>query len=302
MKTLLGKFFLSLAVILPLLPTAVAAESAETKPTESAKKEASRPAPVPTRILLVSQSAGFKHSVVNRKSSDKSHAERVMIELGIRSGEFRIDCTQDVEKEFTPELLKNYNIVMFYTTGKLPIPPKTLDWFLNTWAKEKGHGFLGVHAAADTYKNHQPYWEMLGGTFKGHPWNSKTEVTITVHDSSHPAAAPWGEEVTLTDEIYQFKNWQPEKVRVLMSLNMEKTKLKKPYHVPVLWVKEYGEGRVMHMSLGHREDVWDNPTYQQSLLGGIRWLSGKENADATPNPEVSAKEEAKAKAATAKAG
>ena len=133
MKTLLGKFFLSLAVILPLLPTAVAAESAETKPTESAKKEASRPAPVPTRILLVSQSAGFKHSVVNRKSSDKSHAERVMIELGIRSGEFRIDCTQDVEKEFTPELLKNYNIVMFYTTGKLPIPPKTLDWFLNTW-------------------------------------------------------------------------------------------------------------------------------------------------------------------------
>ena len=58
----------------------------------------------------------------------------------------------------------------------------------------------------------------------------------------------------------------------------------------------------MHMSLGHREDVWGNPTYQQSLLGGIRWLSGKENADATPNPEVSAKEEAKAKAATAKAG
>ncbi|MGI9456227.1 MAG: ThuA domain-containing protein, partial [Aeoliella sp.] len=252
---------------------------------------------VPTRILLVSQSQGFKHSTVTRKSSDLSHTERVMTELGIRSGEFRIDCTQDVETDFTPELLKNYNLVMFYTTGKLPIPVETREWFLNEWLKQKGHGFLGVHSAADTYHDYEPYWDMIGGTFNGHPWTSNSEVVVTVHDQAHPAAAPWGEEITITDEIYQFKHWQPEKVRVLMSLNMAKTKIKKPYHVPILWVKEYGEGRVMHMSLGHREDVWENPMYQESLIGGIRWLSGNENADATPNPEVSAAEEAKAKAA-----
>jgi type 1 glutamine amidotransferase len=53
----------------------------------------------------------------------------------------------------------------------------------------------------------------------------------------------------------------------------------------------------MHMSLGHREDVWTNPTYQESLLGGIKWILGQEKGDATPNPELSADEEKKAHAA-----
>jgi type 1 glutamine amidotransferase len=81
-----------------------------------------------------------------------------------------------------------------------------------------------------------------------------------------------------------------------MSLNMAKTKLKKPYHVPVLWVKEYGQGKVMHMSLGHNESVWENPTYRASLLGGFKWVMGLEEGNAKPNPELSAEQEAKAKA------
>lgn len=258
----------------------------------------------PLRILLVTQSGGFAHSTITRKEKPLSHTERIMTQLGIKSGLFRIDCTKDVENDFKPELIKNYDIVMFYTTGKmydkkkrLPIPEQTMEWLINTWLKEQGHGFLGVHSAADTFEDYEPYWDMLGGSFDGHPWTSNTEVTLKVHDQSHPAAAPWGESVTLKDEIYQFKNWQPEKVRVLMSLDMENTKLKKPYHVPVLWVKDYGKGRVMHMSLGHREDVWENPTYQQSLVGGIRWLAGQVEADATPNPEVDKRENALAKQA-----
>ena len=58
-------------------------------------------------------------------------------------------------------------------------------------------------------------------------------VTVTVHDTAHPVSSPWGNEFVIKDEIYRFKNWQPEKVRVLMSLNMAKTKKKEPYHVPI---------------------------------------------------------------------
>ena len=58
---------------------------------------------------------------------------------------------------------------------------------------------------------------MLGGTFDGHPWNAGEKVTITVHDQQHPASKPWGDEFEITDEIYKFKNWQPDKVRVLMT-------------------------------------------------------------------------------------
>lgn len=251
----------------------------------------------PVRILMLTQSVGFKHGSVTRKENALAPAERVLTELGIKSNLFRVDATQDAAKDFTKANLQNYDIVFFYTTGDLPIAKEDLDYFFNEWLKQKGHGFIGAHSAADTFHNYEPYWDMIGGTFNGHPWNAGDKVAISVHDTTHPASKPWGEAFEITDEIYQFKNWQPEKVRVLMSLDMAKTKLKKPYHVPILWVKEYGDGKVMHMSLGHREDVWENPTYQESLLGGIKWILNMEPGDATPNPEVSAKQEQLAKQA-----
>jgi type 1 glutamine amidotransferase len=248
------------------------------------------------RMLFVTQSKGFKHGSVSRKGDQLSPAEKAMTDLGVSSGLFRVDSTQDVEKDFTKENLKNYDIVMFYTTGDLPIKEADLDYFFNDWLKQKGHGMIGAHSAADTYHNYKPYWDALGGTFNGHPWGSGETVTITVHDKKHPASKPWGDEFEIKDEIYQFKNWQPEKVHVLMSLNMAKTKLKKPYHVPILWVKNYGDGKIMHMSLGHNEAVWANETYMQSMLGGIKWILNQEEGDATPNPEVSAEQDKKAKA------
>ena len=248
------------------------------------------------RILMVTQSAGFQHGSVTRNQSfPLSPAERALSELGFTSGLFRVDCTQEVAIEFTKERLQHYDIVFFYTTGALPIADDVLEYFLNDWLKQKGHGFIGAHSAADTYNDYEPYWDMIGGTFDGHPWDSEETVTITVHETDHPVSQPWGEEFVITDEIYKFRHWQPEKVRVLMSLNMAKTKLKQPYHVPIAWVKEYGKGRVLHMSLGHREDVWTNPLYRESLLGGVRWIMGWEPGDATPNPKMSAEQEAKAK-------
>ena len=257
-------------------------------------------APKQARILMVTQSAGFRHGAVTRKNDQLAPSERVMKELGVASNLFRVDCTQDVAKDFTKANLQNYDIVLFYTTGNLPIAEADLDYFFNDWLKQKGHGFIGTHSAADTYKNYEPYWDMIGGTFNGHPWGAGSTVTISVHDQNHPASKVWGEEFVIKDEIYRFKNWQPEKVRVLMSLNMDKTDKKEPYHVPILWCKEYGQGKVMHMSLGHREDVWTNETYQASLLGGIKWILNQEEGVATPNPELSAREEEKAKAAAGK--
>ena len=85
---------------------------------------------------------------------------------------------------------------------------------------------------------------MIGGTFDGHPWNAGETVTVTVHDKKHPSTKVWGDEFQIRDEIYQYKNWQPEKVRVLMSLDMTRCTPSEPRHVPVAWVKSYGDGRV----------------------------------------------------------
>jgi hypothetical protein len=253
------------------------------------------------RILFLTYSGTFKHGSVNRKDgAPLAPAEIAMTKLGVDSNLFRVDCTQDPHTAITRENLANYDIVMFYTTGpreKWDVSDDNLNYLCTEWVKQRGHGFIGAHSAADTLGDYEPYWEMLGGTFNGHPWGANNPaVTVKVHDTQHPISKPWGSEFTIQDEIYQFKNWQPEKVRVLMSLDFSKTRPIADHHIPIAWVKQYGDGRVMHMSLGHREEVWENPTYLASMLGGVRWILGMEPGDATPNPELSSAQEAEAKA------
>ena len=257
----------------------------------------------PSRVLMLTQSVGFMHGSVQRKAADKlAVAEVAMIQLGEKTGLFKVDCTQDAAADFTKSNLQNYDIVMFYTTGSLPIAESDRQYFFGEWLKEKGHGFLGFHSAADTYGDYQPYWDMAGGTFNGHPWNAGNEVTITVHEPKNPLMQSFGEEFVIRDEIYQYKNWQPEKVRVLMSLNMARCRPSMPYHVPVAWIKEYGAGRVYFNNLGHNETSWADQRYLKSITEAVRWIRGDIQLDAKPNPDLSAQQEQTAKAAAEAVG
>ncbi|MGH7200069.1 MAG: ThuA domain-containing protein, partial [Planctomycetaceae bacterium] len=139
------------------------------------------------------------------------------------------------------------------------------------------------------------YRELIGGTFNGHPWGACTRVTITVHDTDFPAMKPIGEEFQIRDEIYQYVNWKPENVHVLMSLNMAKCDPSKPYHVPVAWAKTWGEGRMFYNNLGHNEQTWTDKRFLKSTENAVKWVLGLVEGNATPNPQVSAAEEQKAK-------
>ena len=110
-----------------------------------------------TRILMLTQSKGYTHGSVKRNQAQLAPAEIAMVQLGKQSGLFTVDCTQDAAADFTKENLKNYDIVIFYTTGMLPIKEADMQYFLNDWLKQKGHGFIGFHSATDTYKTYQPY-------------------------------------------------------------------------------------------------------------------------------------------------
>ena len=259
-----------------------------------------------SRILMLTQSQGFMHGSVRRpdgKDQEKklAVAELAMIELGQKTDVFTVDCTQDAAADFTKANLQNYDIVMFYTTGSLPIAEADRDYFFKEWLPARGHGFIGFHSAADTYGDYQPYWDMVGGTFNGHPWNAGDTVTISVHEPEHPTMKSFGKEFTIKDEIYQYKNWQPEKVRVLMSLDMTRCKPSAAYHVPVAWVKTYGEGRVYFNNLGHNESTWSDSRFIDSVTAGVKWIRGDVDGESTPNPQLSSAEEDKAKAAAAAA-
>ena len=49
------------------------------------------------------------------------------------------------------------------------------------------------------------------------------------------------------------------------------------------WTRDWGEGRVFYTALGHREEVWRDPRFQQHLLNGIAWaIEGPDRAAPAP--------------------
>lgn len=169
------------------------------------------------KLLVITESKGFVHSVVKRPAPDKfCLVEEALTKLGKETGDFEAVCSQDSRKEITAENLKQYDAVFFYTTGEL-------DWSETQKADllnyvKSGKGFSGSHCATDTFYRWTPYGDMIGGYFDGHPWHTK--VKVLVEDKTNPATKDLGESFEITDELYQFRTpYNREKLRVLMRID-----------------------------------------------------------------------------------
>lgn len=191
--------------------------------------------------------------------------------------------------KMTPEILKQYDGYIFAnTTGDLPLPDR--DALINE--VESGKAFIAMHSGGDTYHGFPRYIEMVGGEFDGHPWHEM--VTMRVEDTQHPAGAVWGKEkFDIADEIYQYKSYSRADKHVLISLDpsneelrprkKEKDGTEKTFFqrgkredrdYAVSWTRQQGQGKVFYTSLGHREEVWENPKFQAHILAGIKWALG----------------------------
>jgi uncharacterized protein len=251
------------------------------------------------KILFFTKSSGYEHSSIKRKGNELSHAERILTDLGTSHG-FDVTATKD-GSIFNPENLKQFDAFFFYTTedltesGNDKNPPMSKDGkeaFLA--AIHSGKGFLGTHSASDTFHSkgerfqtqdpeaRDPYIRMLGGEFIRH--GPQQEATMKLVSPQFPGCDKIKGEFRLKDEWYSLKNFASDLhvVLVQMTGGMEGSDYQRPDY-PATWARHHGKGRVFYTSMGHREDVWTNPTFQTVLLGGIAWAVGNVKVDIPPN-------------------
>ncbi len=242
-------------------------------------------APKKKRLLAVGMSAGWEHESV-------SDALVTLYELGKESGLWdtwvRTDTTA-ITKNKLPRNAKNldyFDAVFFMTTGELPMDEQQKADLIS-FVKDDGKGFLGAHNATDTFYQWPAYGEMIGGYFDGHPWDTFL-ATITVGDQSFPATRHFPKSFQMVDEIYQTKDFFPDRVRVLMTLDTSKVNMSaKGVHskeIPITWVKNFGKGRVFYCGLGHPPEVWARKDIRQMWLEAVKWTMGLTQADVTPRP------------------
>lgn len=249
----------------------------------------------PIRILYLHKSAGFQHSVVFRKNDEPCHSEKIMAEIADSIGA-KLTSTKDAST-INAENLKNYDLVVFYTTGDLtqegtdkqpPMGPdgvkELLDWI------HAGGGFMGFHCATDTFHRtdetpESPYLDMLGGEFLVH--GAQFEGKVNIVDKAHPAIQGFPDGLELKEEWYLFKNLMTDTIHVIATLDPGAHRQRdERYNIPnypIVWCSAPGKGRVFYNAMGHREDVWENEHFKRLTAQAIKWAAGEGDAHAVPN-------------------
>jgi len=258
------------------------------------------------RILFVSKSSGFEHSVVKAREDGGNLVADIFGELAEAHEGVELTATKDASL-INAENLKNYDLVIFYTSGNLTEsggdkskgifagdgnPPMGKDGLkdLIEWI-EGGGAFMGFHCASDTFHSltEEPseYVKLLGGEFERH--GQQFMGTVRTADEGHPAMAEFPKDWRIMDEWYLFKNFNMDRIHVLAVLDAgeerEKQKMYDTPAYPVIWCSVVGEGRVYYNAMGHREDVWTNEQFQQTVVAAAAWVLGEGDADAAPNYE-----------------
>lgn len=223
-----------------------------------------------SRVLVFSKTAGFRHDSIPEGIA-------AVRELGATGG-FAVDATEDAGA-FTPRNLARYDAVVFLsTTGDVldAAGQAAFERYI-----ERGGGYVGIHAAADTEYDWAFYGGLAGAYFQSHP--AIQPATVTVEDRSHPATSELPGSWDRTDEWYNYRSSPRDRAHVLASLDESSyTGGTMSGDHPIAWCQEYRGGRAFYTGGGHTKASYAEPAFRQHLLGGIRYAIGAARADCRP--------------------
>jgi type 1 glutamine amidotransferase len=260
---------------------------------------ASPDAPKKKRVLMYTRSVEYQHDVVKRDGRKLSLAETIVTDLGAKNG-FEVTCEKD-GRVFLSSDFPGFDAFVFETQGDLlaekckdDSPPMTTDGKKALLrAVARGKGFVGCHCASDTFHSagpadrnqepakRDPYIAMLGGEFIKHGRQQKAGQRVA--DGKFPGLKGV-KDFELLEEWYALKNFAADLHVILVqeTKGMVDAEYQRP-PFPATWARKHDKGRVFFTSMGHRDDVWKNATFQKILLGGLSWALGLVEADVTPN-------------------
>jgi uncharacterized protein len=181
----------------------------------------------------------------------------------------RFDVTVSIDKEiFAADLDKYGAVVLGYGFWKEADPSDKAKAGLIDYVKGGGN-VVALHFACSSFQGWSEYSELIGRVWKkgvgGHgPYG---EFTVNIKDAEHPITAGLKDFKT-EDELYA-KLSGDAKIQVLATAYSDWSKKVEP----IVFVKQFGKGRVVQNVLGHGIDSKQNETYQALLRRGVEWAA-----------------------------
>ena len=245
----------------------------------------------PRRLLVFSRAWGYKHSSIPYgKAMAKAMADK--------TGAFELTFAKD-DSFFEQDRLQQFDAVFFNNTNneiflpenfsKLPSSEQQTALARDAQLKKNlikfisgGKGLAVIHAGVASFRKWPEYGSIIGARFENHPWNAGSTINLKIEDSSHPLCQTFpAAHFEVTDEIYQFKEYDRNKLRVLFSIDTSGMDLTNKKGIrrtdkdfALSWIKNYEKGRVFYSALGHQHDIFWNETLLRHFLDGIQFALG----------------------------
>ena len=192
-----------------------------------------------------------------------------------KTGRFDVTVSRDKEVFGTKQLAEYQVVILGYGFWKEADPTDKAKAGLLDYAKGGGN-IVALHFACSSFQDWKEYRELLGrvwvkGTGGHGPYG---EFTVKIKDTAHPITKGIKDFKT-EDELYA-KLTGDAKIEVLATaFSAWSDKVE-----PIVFVKNYGKGRVVHNVLGHGLDSKRNDSYQKLLCRGVEWAAtGKVTVD-----------------------
>ncbi len=103
--------------------------------------------------------------------------------------------------------------------------------------------------------------KLIGGNFISHPESGP--VTVIPVFKKHPVINDIPA-FTVFDEFY-FQNTGEDIEPLMVSIDHG-------HAYPMVWIRSEEKGKVVNITMGHDEKVWNDKTYQKLILQSVSWL------------------------------
>ncbi len=230
----------------------------------------------PVKVLIITGDHGHDWKTTT------PHLKDLLTKAGHKA-----DVTEAPSKDLTADTLAKYDVLLlnYRDTAKGAKDNPASVWSDDnkkafTAAVKGGKGLVVYHHASSAFVGESDFAKefetvIAGGWRKQGNHGKMHEFTVSPRNKEHVVTKGVAEFKHGRDELYQ-NSLVPTGAEVLMTAFSDKEKDPKNTgkHEPVVWVAEYGKGRVYHNSLGHDVEAMKSSSgFAVLLVRGVEWAA-----------------------------
>lgn len=187
----------------------------------------------------------------------------------LRAAAFEVTLSASLDSFAGAEKLKVYDLIVpHWTMGQITgDQEKAL-----LGAIASGVGLGGIHGGmGDAFRASTDYQFAVGGQFVAHPDNGKDYV-VTISQTADPIVSGLKDFKVHSEQYYMHVDPSNE---VLATTTFQTTSA--PWVngtvMPVVWKRQYGQGRVFYQSIGHGLEELQIPEVREITKRGLLWAA-----------------------------